>query len=142
MFTTGGSQEVAEGAEGGETADIGAVEKPWAPKDVQELLNAIATTNYGVSDDRSPQVTAPALKAYNNMLDAHGTSHGHRECWRGRTLPEGFVIVKVTAHHAHGECYSTPRMPAPLRLTVQTLSSRVPFLTLRHLKGSQRFLHL
>ena len=82
----GATQE--EAAEGG-----AAVETAWAPQDTEELLDAIATQDYGVSDDRSSKLTAPALKAYNKALKSE---YGHYELRRGRTLPEGFAIVKVS----------------------------------------------
>ena len=50
---------------------------------------------HGLSDDRSSKLTAPALKAYNKALKSE---YGHYELRRGRTLPEGFTIVKVSAH--------------------------------------------
>ena len=71
-----------------------AVETAWAPQDTEELLDAIATQDYGVSDDRSSKLTAPALRAYNQALKSE---YGHYELRRGRTLPEGFTIVKVSA---------------------------------------------
>ena len=90
----------AKGGEGGatqeEAAEGGAaVETAWAPQDTEELLDAIATQDYGVSDDRSSKLTAPALRAYNKALKSE---YGHYELRRGRTLPEGFTVVKVSAH--------------------------------------------
>ena len=38
---------------------------------------------------------SPALRAYNKALKSE---YGHYELKRGRTLPEGFTIVKVSAH--------------------------------------------
>ena len=70
-----------------------AEDQPWAPRDIEELLDAIATQDYGVSDDRSSKLTAPALRAYNKALKSE---YGHYELRRGRTLPEGFTIVKVS----------------------------------------------
>ena len=64
----------------------------------EELLDAIATQDYGVSDDRSSKLTAPALRAYNKALKSE---YGHYELRRGRTLPEGFTIVKVMLVHVH-----------------------------------------
>ena len=63
------------------------------PQDTEELLDEIATQDYGVSDDRSSKLTAPALRAYNKALKSE---YGHYELRRGRTLPEGFTIVKVS----------------------------------------------
>ena len=83
----GATQE--EAAEGG-----AAVETAWAPQDTEEVLDAIATQDYGVSDDRSSKLTAPALRAYNAALKSE---YGHYELRRGRTLPEGFTIVKVNS---------------------------------------------
>ena len=72
-----------------------AEDQPWAPRDTEELLHAIAASDYGVSDERSSKLTAPALRAYNKALKSE---YGHYELRRGRTLPEGFTIVKVSAH--------------------------------------------
>ena len=70
-----------------------AEDQPWAPRDTEELLHAIAASDYGVSDERSSKLTAPALRAYNKALKSE---YGHYELRRGRTLPEGFTIVKVS----------------------------------------------
>ena len=94
--------QVDEGGVHGEEAaaemEVGeppvAENKPRAPQDTEELLLAIATQDYGVSDDRSSKLTAPALRAYNAALKSE---YGHYELKRGRTLPEGFTIVKVSA---------------------------------------------
>ena len=43
-------------------------EAPWAPKGTEELLDVIATMDYGVSDDRSSMFATPAIKAYNDEL--------------------------------------------------------------------------
>ena len=99
----GEGEEAVEGGEGGatqeEAAEGGAaVETAWAPQDTEGLLDAIATQDYGVSDDRSSKLTAPALRAYNKALKSE---YGHYELRRGRTLPEGFTIVKVMLVHAH-----------------------------------------
>ena len=61
----GEGEEAVEGGEGGatqeEAAEGGAaVETAWAPQDTEELLDAIATQDYGVSDDRSSKLTVPA----------------------------------------------------------------------------------
>ena len=48
-----------------------------------------------MSDDRSSKLTAPALRAYNAALKSE---YGHYELRRGRTLPDEFTIVKVSAH--------------------------------------------
>ena len=45
-----------------------AVAKPWAPKDVGELLEDIANEDYGLSDDRSCTLATPAIKAHNAEL--------------------------------------------------------------------------
>jgi hypothetical protein len=99
-------EEPAEGGEvggggkaggGGEEGDETQGEPEWRPQNEEELLDAIAEKDYGISDDRSSALTAPALKAYNNALKS---KYGHYELKRGRTLPEGFVIVKVTADMA------------------------------------------
>ena len=95
-----------EAAEGG-----AAVETAWTPQDTEGLLDAIATQDYGVSDDRSSKLTAPALRAYNKALKSE---YGHYELRRGRTLPEGFTVVKVsptcsftfTPHHSHSHLIS------------------------------------
>ena len=106
----GEGEEAVEGGEGGatqeEAAEGGAaVETAWAPQDTEELLDAIATQDYGVSDDRSSKLTAPALRAYNKALKSE---YGHYELRRGRTLPEGFTIVKVSAHvwHIHASPFT------------------------------------
>ena len=53
-------------------------EQPWAPKDTEELLDVIATMDYGVSDDRSSTFATPAIKAYNDELrKANGLSSEH-----------------------------------------------------------------
>ena len=55
-----------------------AVDRPWAPKDTEELLEAIGTMDYGVSDDRSSTFATPAIKAYNDELrKANGLSSEH-----------------------------------------------------------------
>ena len=84
--------------------------KPRAPQDTEELLLAIATQDYGVSDDRSSKLTAPALRAYNKALKSE---YGHYELRRGRTLPEGFTVVKVSAIiHIHTSPFTfTPHQP-------------------------------
>ena len=68
-------------------------EKPWAPKDTDELLDAIATQDYGVSDDRSAKLATPAIKAYNAVADKYHQTQQKR----GQPLHEGFTIVKVRA---------------------------------------------
>ena len=68
----------AGGGEGGELAVVAAVEKPWAPKETEELLNVITTQDYGVSDDRSSMFATPAIKAYNDeLMKANGQSSEH-----------------------------------------------------------------
>ena len=68
--------------------------RPWAPKDTDELLHAIATMDYGVSDDRSSKLAAPAIKAYNKVADDYHQALQKR----GQPLHEGFTIVKVRAY--------------------------------------------
>merc|ERR1711995_198365 len=78
---------------GGEGGEGEAVDRPWAPKDTKELLHAIATMDYGVSDDRSSKLATPAIKAYNLLADRY-----HQVLQkRGQPLHEGFVIVKAPA---------------------------------------------
>jgi hypothetical protein len=62
-----------------------------APKDTDELLYAIATMDYGVSDDRSSKLAAPAIKAYNSLAGTYQKASQKR----GQPLHEGFTIVKV-----------------------------------------------
>ena len=110
----GEGEEAVEGGEGGatqeEAAEGGAaVETAWAPQDTEGLLDAIATQDYGVSDDRSSKLTAPALRAYNKALKSE---YGHYELRRGRTLPEGFTIVKVNAQSRPQTSFTfTPHQP-------------------------------
>ena len=61
--------EVEREADGGEGGELAVAEKPWAPKDTEELLHAIATKDYGVSDDRSSKLAVPAITAYNKVAD-------------------------------------------------------------------------
>ena len=68
-------------------------EKPWAPTDTEELLHAIATQDYGVSDDRSSKLATPAIKAYNKVADSYHQTLQKK----GQPLHEGFTIVKVRA---------------------------------------------
>ena len=60
---------------------LAAVEQPeasWAPKGTEELLDVIATMDYGVSDDRSSTFATPAIKAYNDeLMKANGQSNEH-----------------------------------------------------------------
>ena len=77
-----GREEAVEGGEGGatqeEAAEGGAaVETALLPQDTEELLDAIATQDYGVSDDRSSKLTAPALRAYNQALKCYTTHKQH-----------------------------------------------------------------
>ena len=73
----------ADGGEGGAlepdgSSTVAAMEQPWAPKDTDELLDAIATQDYGVSDDRSSKFATPAIKAYNDeIMKANGQSSEH-----------------------------------------------------------------
>ena len=85
--------ERAEGGEGDEVATVAAAEQPWAPKDTEELLRAIATQDYGVSDDRSAKLATPAIKAYNKVADSYHQTLQKK----GQPLHEGFTIVKVRA---------------------------------------------
>ena len=103
--------EVGGGDEEGEETQG---EPEWRPQNEEELLDAIVEKDYGVSDDRSSALTAPALKAYNNALKS---AYGHYELRRGRTLPEGFVIVKVTADM---HMPSSSVRPAPCTLISRT----------------------
>ena len=78
------------GDEGGEGE---AVDRPWAPKDTDELLHAMTTQDYGVPDDRSSKLATPASKAYNKVADTY-----HQVLQRrGQPLHEGFVIVNAPA---------------------------------------------
>ena len=79
--------------DGGEGGELAVAEKPWAPKDTEELLDAIATQDYGVSDDRSSKLAVPAIKAYNKVADGYHQTLQKR----GQPLHEGFVIVKAPA---------------------------------------------
>ena len=80
-------------ADGGEGGKLAVAEKARAPKDTDELLDAIATQDYGVSNDRSSKLATPAIKAYNKVV-----ADDHRVLQtRGQALHEGFTIVKVRA---------------------------------------------
>ena len=85
--------EVEREADGGEGGELAVAEKPWAPKDTEELLDAIATQDYGVSDDRSSKLAVPAIKAYNKVADGYHQTLQKK----GQPLHEGFTIVKVRA---------------------------------------------
>ena len=85
--------EVEREADGGEGGELAVAEKPWAPKDTEELLRAIATKDYGVSDDRSAKLATPAIKAYNKVADTYHQTLQKR----GQPLHEGYTIVKVRA---------------------------------------------
>ena len=85
--------EVEREADGGEGGELAVAEKPWAPKDTEELLHAIATKDYGVSDDRSSKLAVPAIKAYNKVADGYHQTLQKK----GQPLHEGFTIVKVRA---------------------------------------------
>ena len=106
----GGVVGEADGGEGGELAAAAAGEQPWAPKTTEELLDAIAEMDYGVSDDRSSKLAAPAITAYNEevkkenakiaayAINAYNAKAGMYEQVvqkRGQPLREGFTIVKV-----------------------------------------------
>ena len=99
--------EHAEGDEGGEGGELAVAEKPWAPKDTEELLHAIATKDYGVSQDRSSKLAVPAIKAYNAVADRYHQTLQKR----GQPLHEGFTIVKVrSAVTLHGTPHPLPYM--------------------------------
>ena len=84
---------------GGEGGEGEAGNRPWAPKDTKGLLHAIATMDYGVSDDRSSKLATPAIKAYNARADRY-----HQVLQkRGQPLHEGFTIVKVEGGEADGD---------------------------------------
>ena len=85
--------EAEREADGGEGGELAVAEKPWAPKDTEELLHAIATQDYGVSDDRSSKLAVPAIKAYNKVADSYHQTLQKK----GQPLHEGFTIVKVRA---------------------------------------------
>jgi hypothetical protein len=85
--------EVEREADGGEGGELAVAEKPWAPKITEELLRAIATQDYGVSDDRSAKLATPAIKAYNKVADGYHQTLQKR----GQPLHEGYTIVKVRA---------------------------------------------
>ena len=72
------------------TKKIGGVEDE--PKDTEELLHAIATKDYGVSQDRSwSKVYPKAIQTYNRVADSyHQSLQKH-----GQPLHENFWIVKV-----------------------------------------------
>ena len=89
--------EVEREADGGEGGELAVAEKPWAPKDTEELLRAIATQDYGVSDDRSAKLATPAIKAYNKVADTYHQTLQKR----GQPLHEGYTIVKVRAARRH-----------------------------------------
>ena len=101
MYTSGeGERAEADGGEGGEAereadggegGELAVAEKP--PKDTNELLDAIATQDYGVSDDRSSKLAVPAIKAYNKVADSYHQTLQKK----GQPLHEGFTIVKVRA---------------------------------------------
>ena len=83
------------------SSTVAAVEQPWAPKDTEELLHAIATKDYGIAADRSwSKVYPKAIQAYNGVADSyHKSVQKH-----GQPLHEGFWIVKVRSTrlpHAH-----------------------------------------
>ena len=88
----GTANSEVRGDRGGDGVTV--VDKPWVPKDIQELLDAIATADYGVSDDPSAKLTLPALKAYNAAVETY-TANEKTALKRGETLPESFKIVKV-----------------------------------------------
>ena len=92
MVRGGTANSEVSGDRGGDGVRV--VDKPWVPKDIQELLDAIATADYGVSDDPSAKLTLPALKAYNAAVETYNTNE-QTALKRGETLPESFKIVKV-----------------------------------------------
>ena len=76
------------GDEGGEGE---AVDRPCAPKDTDELLHAMTTQDYGVSDDRSSKLATPAIKAYNRLADTY-----HQVLQRrGQPLHEGLSLIHI-----------------------------------------------
>ena len=81
----------AGGGEGGDDG-VSAGPTPWVPKDTDELVHAIATRDYGVSDDRSAKLATPAIKAYNAVAGTYEKALLRR----GQPLLEGFVIFKVS----------------------------------------------
>ena len=85
--------EAEREADGGEGGELAVAEKPWAPKDTEELLHAITTQGYGASDDRSANLATPAIKAYNLVADIHHQTLQKK----GQPLHEGFTIVRVRA---------------------------------------------
>lgn len=87
----GGGETDADGGEGGDDG-VSAGPTPWVPKDTNELLHAIATRDYGVSDDRSAKLATPAIKAYNAVAGTYEKAVQRR----GQPLLEGFVIIKVS----------------------------------------------
>ena len=86
--------------DGGEGGALAVAEKPWAPKDTDELLQAIAKQDYGVSDDRSAKLATPAIKAYNAVADTYRKALQKR----GQPLHEGFTIVKVRVAEIEPKC--------------------------------------
>ena len=83
---------------------------PLAPKNTEELLDAIAEMDYGVSTDRSwSKAYSKAIEAYNAAADDY-----HQVIQkRGQPLREGFSIVKVCAAVAH-----LTRSPACISRTI------------------------
>ena len=53
--------EAEREADGGEGGELTVAEKPWAPKDTDELLHAIATQDYGVSAVSYTHLTLPTI---------------------------------------------------------------------------------
>ena len=112
--------EANGGGEGGQLALAEAVEKPWAPKDTEELLHAIATKDYGVSQERSwSKVYPKAIQAYNGVADSyHKSVQKH-----GQPLHEGFWIVKVRSTRLDAHLpQSRPRTSRLLSRTSRVIS--------------------
>ena len=108
-------------------------EQLWAPKYTDELFNAIATMDYGVSNDRSSTLATPGVKAYNKVASQYEQALQKR----GKPLHEGFTIVKVRCihllhpyPHSHGLTFSRSgarRLPVSLLgwLVTSTSSTRL-----------------
>lgn len=88
----GGDGDTTAGSGEGGDDGVSAEPTPWVPKETNELLHAIATRDYGVSDDRSAKLATPAIKAYNAVAGTYEKALQRR----GQPLLEGFVIIKVS----------------------------------------------
>ena len=87
----GDGDTIAGSGEGGDDGVSAELSTPWVPKKTDELFHAVATMDYGVSDDRSAKLATPAIKAYN----AKAGTHEQVVQKRGQPLHEDFVIIKV-----------------------------------------------